>query len=148
MSDYLAERIRATSNVVVHEKTEIEALLGGSHLEAVRVRNRTTGSTSLHSCAAVFVFIGAEPAAGWLPTQIARGGKGFLLTGADVLASGLWPRSDREPCALETSVPGVLAAGDIRAGSVKRVGFAVGDGSLAVTCAHRLITINGRGERG
>ena len=66
----------------------------------------------------------------------------LVLTGTDVIASGLWPRSDREPCALETSVPGVLAAGDIRAGSVKRVGFAVGDGSLAVTCAHRLASIN------
>jgi thioredoxin reductase (NADPH) len=143
MSEYLAERIRATSTVVVHEKTEVEALLGGSHLEAIRVRNSATGATTQHSCAAVFVFIGAEPAAEWLPAQIARDAKGFLLTGADVLASGSWPRSDREPCALETSVPGVLAAGDIRAGSVKRVGFAVGDGSLAVTCAHRLITING-----
>jgi hypothetical protein len=85
----------------------------------------------------------AEPAAEWLPAEIARDEKGFLLTGADVLASGSWPRKDREPCALETNVPGVLAAGDIRAGSVKSVGFAVGDGSLAVTCAHRLITING-----
>src|SRR5262249_41883530 len=121
MSEYLAERIRATSNVVVHEKTEVEALLGGSHLEAARVRNRLTGATTEHSCAAVFVFIGAEPGAEWLPAQIARDAKGFLLTGADVLASGAWPRSDREPCPLETSVPGVLAAGDIRAGSVKRV---------------------------
>jgi thioredoxin reductase (NADPH) len=143
MSEYLAERIRATSNVVVHEQTEVEALYGGSHLEAIRVRNRATGTSTQHSCAAVFVFIGAEPAAGWLPANIARDAKGFVLTGADVLASGSWPRSDREPCALETSVPGVLAAGDIRAGSVKRVGFAVGDGSLAVTCAHRLITIKG-----
>jgi thioredoxin reductase (NADPH) len=90
----------------------------------------------------VFVFIGAEPAAGWLPTEIARDAKGFVLTGTDVIASGLWPRPDREPCPLETSVPGVLAAGDIRAGSVKRVGFAVGDGSLAVACAHRLVSIN------
>jgi thioredoxin reductase (NADPH) len=142
MSEYLAARIRATSNVVVHERTEIEALYGASHLEAIRVRNSVTGASTQHSCAAVFVFIGAEPAAAWLPTEIARDDKGFLLTGADVLASGVWPRSDRKPCPLETSVPGVLAAGDIRAGSVKRVGFAVGDGSLAVSCAHRLITIN------
>jgi thioredoxin reductase (NADPH) len=142
MSEYLAERVRATPNVIVHEKTEVEALRGRSHLEVIRVRNRLTGATTQHSCAAVFVFIGAEPAAAWLPPEIARDAKGFVLTGAEVLASGLWPRSDREPCSLETSVPGVLAAGDIRAGSVKRVGFAVGDGSLAVTCAHRLISIN------
>jgi thioredoxin reductase (NADPH) len=141
MSEYLAERIRAAPNVVVHEQTEIETLLGGRHLEAVRVRDHATGAATQLPCAAVFVFIGAEPAAEWLPAEIARDDKGFLLTGADVVASGLWSRSDRQPCPLETSVPGVLAAGDIRAGSVKRVGFAVGDGSLAVACAHRLISI-------
>jgi thioredoxin reductase (NADPH) len=141
MSEYLAERIRVAPNVVVHERAEIEALYGGQHLEAVRVRRNATGTATQLPCAAVFVFIGAEPAAKWLPAEIARDAKGFLLTGADVVGSGLWPRSDREPCPLETSVPGVLAAGDIRAGSVKRVGFAVGDGSLAVACAHRIISI-------
>jgi thioredoxin reductase (NADPH) len=142
MSEYLVERIRAAPNVVVHEQTEIEALDGGRCLEAVRLRHNVTGAATQLACAAVFVFIGAEPAAEWLPAAIARDARGFVLTGADVLASGLWPRSDREPCPLETSVPGVLAAGDIRAGSVKRVGFAVGDGSLAVACAHRLASIN------
>jgi thioredoxin reductase (NADPH) len=142
MSEYLVERIRAAPNVVVHEQTEIEALDGGRHLEAIRVRNNVAGAVAQLPCAAVFVFIGAEPAAEWLPADIARDAKGFLLTGADVVASGSWPRSDREPCPLETSVPGVLAAGDIRAGSVKRVGFAVGDGSLAVACAHRLASID------
>jgi thioredoxin reductase (NADPH) len=141
MSEYLAERIRAASNVVVHEQTEIEALRGDRHLEAVRLRNNLTGADALLPCAAVFVFIGAVPAAEWLPTEIARDAKGFVLTGTDVIASGLWSRSDREPCPLETSIPGVLAAGDIRSGSVKRVGFAVGDGSLAVACAHRLVSI-------
>jgi thioredoxin reductase (NADPH) len=142
MSEYLAERIRAAPNVVVHEQTEIDALHGGRHLEAIRLRNNVTGAATQLPCAAVFVFIGAEPAAQWLPAEIARDAKGFVLTGADVAAAGSWPRSDREPCPLETSVPGVLAAGDIRAGSVKRVGFAVGDGSLAVACAHRLVSIN------
>jgi thioredoxin reductase (NADPH) len=142
MSEYLVERIRAAANVVVHEQTEIEALHGDGHLEAMRLRNNLTGAATQLPCAAVFVFIGADPAAEWLPAEIARDAKGFVLTGTDVIASGLWPRSDREPCPLETSLPGVLAAGDIRAGSVKRVGFAVGDGSLAVTCAHRLISIN------
>jgi thioredoxin reductase (NADPH) len=141
MSEYLVERIRAATNVVVHEQTEIEALHGGCHLEAMRVRNNITGAATQLPSAAVFVFIGAEPAAQWLPAGLARDAKGFVLTGTDVLAAGLWPRSDREPCPLETSLPGVLAAGDIRAGSVKRVGFAVGDGSLAVACAHRLISI-------
>jgi thioredoxin reductase (NADPH) len=141
MSEYLAERIRAAPNVVVHEQTEIEALHGGRLLEAIGLRNNGTGAVTQLPCAAVFVFIGAEPAAAWLPAEIARDAKGFVLTGTDVVASGSWPRSDRDPCPLETSVPGVLAAGDIRAGSVKRVGFAVGDGSLAVACAHRLVSI-------
>jgi len=141
MSEYLAQRIRAASNVVVHEQTEIGALHGSRHLEAIRLRNNNTRAATQLPCAAVFVFIGAEPVAEWLPSEIARDAKGFVLTGTDVIGSGLWPRSDREPCPLETSVPGVLAAGDIRAGSVKRVGFAVGDGSLAVACAHRLVSI-------
>jgi len=142
MSEYLVQRIGAAANVVVHEQTEIESLHGGRCLEALRLRNNATGAAAQLPCAAVFVFIGAEPAAEWLPAEISRDDKGFVLTGADVLASCRWPRSDRQPCPLETSVPGVLAAGDLRAGSVKRVGFAVGDGSLAVACAHRLVSIS------
>src|SRR5262249_32776967 len=142
MSESLVQRIRAAPNVVLHEHTEIEALLGDRLLEAIRLRNNGTGAATQLPCAAVFVFIGAEPAAEWLPADIARDAKGFVLTGADVLAAGLWPRSDREPCPLETSVPGGLAAGDSRAGSVRRVGFAVGYGSLAVACAHRLVSIH------
>jgi thioredoxin reductase (NADPH) len=142
MSEYLAERIRAAGNVTVHEQTEVDSLHGDRHLEAIGLRNKATTATAKLPCAAVFVFIGAEPAADWLPAQIARDAKGFVLTGGDVVASGAWPRPDRTPCPLETSVPGVLAAGDIRAGSVKRVGFAVGDGSLAVACAHRLVSIH------
>jgi thioredoxin reductase (NADPH) len=86
----------------------------------------------------VFVFIGADPGCSWLPAEIARNKLGYILTGSDALKSGKWPLTEREPCTLETSVPGILAAGDIRAGSTKRVGFAVGDGSLAVTCVHQL----------
>jgi thioredoxin reductase (NADPH) len=89
----------------------------------------------------VFVFIGAEPGCAWLPEAIARDKLGYILTGTDALRSGSWPLTNREPCPLETTVPGILAAGDIRAGSTKRVGFAVGDGSLAVTCVHKLVAI-------
>jgi thioredoxin reductase (NADPH) len=141
MSEYLVERIRTAANVVVHEQTEIDSLHGDRHLEAISLRNNVTRAAMQLPCAAVFVFIGSEPAAQWLPAEIARDAKGFVLTGIDVATSGLWPRSDREPCPLETSVPGILAAGDIRAGSVKRVGFAVGDGSQAVASAHRLVSI-------
>jgi thioredoxin reductase (NADPH) len=141
MSQYLSQRIQATANVVVHEQTEVEAIHGNRRMEAIALRNKATQSTLQLPCSAVFVFIGAEPSAEWLPLEIARDDKGYLLTGTDVVRSGLWPRGDRDPCPLETTVPGVLAAGDIRSGSTKRVGFAVGDGSLAVTCAHRLLSI-------
>ncbi|HEV3418289.1 MAG TPA: NAD(P)/FAD-dependent oxidoreductase, partial [Pirellulales bacterium] len=141
MSKYLSERIRATANVVIHEQTEIEAIQGNRRMEAIALRNNATKVQREVPCSAVFVFIGAEPAAEWLPAEIARDANGYLLTGTDVVRSGLWPRGDRDPCPLETTVPGVLAAGDIRSGSTKRVGFAVGDGSLAVTCAHRLLSI-------
>jgi thioredoxin reductase (NADPH) len=138
MSDYLSQRIRATRNVVVHEQTEIDAVDGTRRMEEIELK---TGSTKERiPCSAVFVFIGAEPSAQWLPSHIARDSNGYLLTGTDVLRSGHWSRGDRDPCPLETSIPGVLAAGDIRSGSTKRVGFAVGDGSLAVTCAHRLLS--------
>jgi thioredoxin reductase (NADPH) len=141
MSKYLSERIRATANVMIHELTEIEAIQGNRRMDAIALRNNGTKARSEVPCSAVFVFIGAEPAAEWLPAEIARDANGYLLTGTDVVRSGLWPRGDRDPCPLETTVPGVLAAGDIRSGSTKRVGFAVGDGSLAVTCAHRLLSI-------
>ena len=76
-----------------------------------------------------------------MPDTIMRDRLGYLLTGVDAMQSGRWPLKDREPCPLETTVPGILAAGDIRSGSTKRVGFAVGYGSLAVTCVHKLTAI-------
>ncbi|REK12762.1 MAG: FAD-binding protein [Planctomycetota bacterium] len=141
MSSYLAQRIRAAGNVVIHEHTEIEALRGDWHVETIDIANKVTQATSQLPCAAVFVFIGAEPAAEWLPAAMGRDRAGYLLTGTEVVRSGQWPRADRDPCPLETTIPGILAAGDIRSGSTKRVGFAVGDGSLAVTCLHQLLSI-------
>jgi thioredoxin reductase (NADPH) len=141
MSEYLANRIRATANVVIHEQTEIDALAGNHRLEEITLKSNNGAAKRTMPCSAVFVFIGAEPSAQWLPAEIGRDANGYLLTGTDVVRSGLWKRTDRDPCPLETTLPGVLAAGDIRAGSTKRVGFAVGDGSLAVTCAHRLLSI-------
>jgi thioredoxin reductase (NADPH) len=141
MSEYLANRIRATANVVIHEQTEIDAVSGDRRVEEITLKSNNGSAKRRMTCSAVFVFIGAEPAAQWLPTEIGRDTNGYLLTGTDAIRSGLWKRTDRDPCPLETTLPGVLAAGDIRAGSTKRVGFAVGDGSLAVTCAHRLLSI-------
>ena len=141
MSEYLANRLRATANVVVHEQTEIDTINGDRRIQEITLKNHAGPKRPL-PCSAVFVFIGAEPSAAWLPSEIGRDAKGYLLTGTDVIRSGLWPRGDRDPCPLETTLPGILAAGDIRSGSTKRVGFAVGDGSLAVTCAHRLLSIH------
>src|SRR5437773_3118532 len=136
MSDYLVDRIRGASNIVVHEGEEITAVHGAPRLESIMMKSGETIPLS-----AIFVFIGAEPGGTWFPEGIVRDKLGYILTGVDALQSGRWPLQDREPCPLETTVPGILAAGDIRAGSTKRVGFAVGDGSLAVTCVHKLTAI-------
>ena len=149
MSDYLVGRIRATTNIKVHEGVQIAAVHGERKLESIALKAFDPDGDSEKdgtlgeglSVAAVFVFIGAEPGCSWIPSKIARDKLGYILTGVDALRSGAWPLKDREPCPLETTVPGILAAGDIRAGSTKRVGFAVGDGSLAVTCVHKLIAI-------
>jgi thioredoxin reductase (NADPH) len=141
MSEYLSQRIRAAANVVIHEQTELEAVGGNRRLETIVLKDNATGARREIACSAVFVFIGAEPSGEWLPAEIGRDANGYVLIGTDVVRSGLWKRTDRDPCPLETTIPGVLAAGDIRSGSTKRVGFAVGDGSLAVTCVHRLLSI-------
>ncbi len=149
MSEYLVGRIRATRNIVVHEGVEIAAAHGEHRLESVTLRafnpngseSKSEGSSETLPISAAFVFIGADPGCSWLPETLARDPLGYIMTGIDALRSGHWPLKDREPCPLETTIPGVLAAGDIRAGSTKRVGFAVGDGSLAVTCVHKLVAI-------
>jgi thioredoxin reductase (NADPH) len=148
MSDYLVGRIHAAPNILVHEGVEVAGVHGERRLESLTVKafnpNRdssTNDAPQTIPVSAVFVFIGAEPGGSWLPSAVARDPLGYVLTGVDALKSGRWPLTTREPCPLETTVPGILAAGDIRSGSTKRVGFAVGDGSLAVTCVHKLTAI-------
>jgi thioredoxin reductase (NADPH) len=140
MSSYLADRIRATPNIRVRTGVEIDAVEGASGaIEAVTLVSREGASPAgTLAVAAVFAFIGAEPHTAWLPDAVDRDELGYLRAGTDLTRTGRWPVADREPCPLETSIPRVLAAGDVRCGSTKRVGFAVGDGSLAVTCVHRL----------
>ncbi len=137
MSEYLADRVRAAPNVHVHTGVEVAEVFGNSQIESVDLRHRDDGHLSRLACNAVFVFIGCEPRCDWLPDSVARDEKGFLLTGTEAARSGQWPL-DRAPCPLETTLPRVMAAGDVRSESTKRVGFAVGDGSLAVTCTHHL----------
>jgi thioredoxin reductase (NADPH) len=139
MSDYLARRIERHEKIEVVRHVEVDAVKGESALTGIRLRDVRNGSHRDLDCSAVFVFIGAQPRTSWLPPSIAVDSKGFILTGADAVQSELWPLPDREPCTVETTCPGVFAAGDVRSNTTKRVAFAVGDGALAVTCAHRVL---------
>jgi thioredoxin reductase (NADPH) len=136
MSDYLAHRIERHEKLEVVRHVEVAKLRGNGTLTGLQLRD---GGFRDLDCPAVFVFIGAQPHTAWMPPSIAVDAKGFILTGADAAHSGRWPRTDREPCAVETTCPGVFAAGDVRSNTTKRVAFAVGDGALAVTCAHRVL---------
>jgi thioredoxin reductase (NADPH) len=139
MSDYLARRIERHPRIEVIRNVEVDAIAGDGTIAGLRLRDLREGGARDLDCTAVFVFIGAEPRTGWMPTGIALDSKGFILTGADAAKSDRWPLTDREPCIVETTSPGVFAAGDVRSGTTKRVAFAVGDGALAVTCAHRVL---------
>jgi len=141
MSRYLIERILAHPNIIVHENTVISKVIGDTSIEEIEIDHK--GVRSKLPVNAVFVFIGADPGAGWLPDAIKRDEKGFILTGEETLQSGHWPLKDRAPTRSETTVPGILAAGDVRSGSTKRVGFAVGDGSQCVSCVHELLALGG-----
>jgi thioredoxin reductase (NADPH) len=139
MSDYLARRIEGHRKIQVLRHVEVDAIEGDGAVTGLRLRHVQDGSAPKLECSALFVFIGAKPRTGWLPPSIAVDSKGFILTGADAARSDRWPLIDREPCTVETTCPGVFAAGDVRSGTTKRVAFAVGDGVLAVTCAHRVL---------
>ena len=136
MSSYLAERVEGAGNVEVRRQTEIRQLRGDTRLEGVDVEHGPTGAIQQLAASAVFSFIGASPRTAWLPAAIETDDKGFVLTGRDLAARR--PATDvRPPFALETSHPGVFAAGDVRHGSVKRVASAVGEGAMAVTFVHQ-----------
>jgi thioredoxin reductase (NADPH) len=137
MSDYLHKRILASRNIIVHEETTVAAVRGDQSIDGIEVLEK--GEKEFISLAAIFVFIGAEPCGDWLPEDIGRDDQGFILTGSGASKSGKWPLADREPCPLETTIPRILAVGDVRSGSTKRVGFAVGDGAQSVACVHSLI---------
>jgi thioredoxin reductase (NADPH) len=136
MSRYLIARIEARREIIFKPWTEIEALEGGTHLERVRWRNTKTGATETHDIQHIFMMTGANPNTAWLGDCLALDEKHFIKTGADLGPD--W-RVSRPPYLLETSVPGIFAVGDIRAGSVKRVASAVGEGSMAVQFVHRIL---------
>ncbi|HXJ39921.1 MAG TPA: FAD-dependent oxidoreductase [Bryobacteraceae bacterium] len=145
MSRYLIERLTENPRVELHFNTEIVALEGDTHLQHVVWRNRKTGEVSTHDIAHVFIMAGASPQTGWLRGCLALDDKGFILTGRDLAAADGqdgnpgWTLA-RPPQMLETSLPGVFAVGDARAGNVKRVASAVGEGAISVHMVHRAIT--------
>src|SRR5215469_2856710 len=142
MSRYLIRRIEESSNITLRTHTEIVALEGDDHLESVRWQNNRTGQTEEHKIRHVFVMTGANPNTSWLDGCIALDSKGFIKTGADLsqenLSTAQWSLA-RQPYLLETSLPGVLAVGDVRGGSIKRVASAVGEGSSAISIIHKVL---------
>ncbi|MBA2455346.1 MAG: FAD-dependent oxidoreductase [Nocardioidaceae bacterium] len=141
MSQYLVERIRSAGNIDVRLRSDVVAARGDGHLEALTLADRAANTEEEVPTSWLFVFIGATPRTDWLGTDVVRDDKGFVITGPDLLASAQaarWPLS-RAPFALETSVPGVFAAGDVRLDSMKRVASAVGEGAMSVYLAHRYL---------
>jgi thioredoxin reductase (NADPH) len=148
MSRYLVERIRRAHNVELLANTEVRELVGEDYLEGVGVEDNRSGShrRSL-GAGALFVFIGAEANTGWLEGAVELDERGFVLTGValerEALEGELWGGFSREPFLLETSLPGVFAAGDVRSGSIKRVASAVGEGAMAVRLVHQYLAGTG-----
>ncbi|HET7304537.1 MAG TPA: FAD-dependent oxidoreductase [Segeticoccus sp.] len=141
MSRYLVERITSAPNIEVRCRTEVVGARGDGHLEWLTLADRGAGTTEEVPTNWLFVFIGASPRTEWLGPDVVRDEKGFIVTGPDLLAPGrevAWPLS-RPPLTLESSVPGVFAAGDVRLDSMKRVASAVGEGAMAVYLIHRYL---------
>ena len=135
MSSYLVRRIEQTPNIELLCNTTVRQMNGNGHLASVDIVHSETGEEQTVETPGVFSFIGADPRTSWLPQEIERDEKGFVRTGADLARSPYWS-SGRQPLLLETSRPGVFAAGDVRSGSVKRVASAVGEGAMAVQFVH------------
>ena len=139
MSHYLIDQIAATPNIRVRPLTTVEAVEGVDRLERVVVSSVDTGLTVAEEFDAMFILIGAKPHSEWLPPAVLRDAKGFVLTGRDsAICDGFtrfWKES-RQPLPLETTVPGVFAAGDVRAGAMNRVAAAVGEGAQVVAALH------------
>jgi thioredoxin reductase (NADPH) len=138
MSSYLADRVERAANVEVLCHTEVRRLLGEERLEGVEIEDTRTGQTHTIDTPALFSFIGAVPRTAWLPEQIETDAKGFIHTGRALVCSLDWPL-EREPFLLETTHPGVFAAGDVRLGSIPRVASAVGEGAMAIKFVHEYL---------
>ena len=146
MSDYLARRVTAQKNIEILYCTEIRRMVGEQKLEAVELENKKTGERREVKTPAVFSMIGAKPCTEWLPIEIERDERGFIKTGNAVADSPLWRASKHQPGPMETSAPGIFAAGDVRSGSVKRCAAAVGEGGMAVAGVHLRLAASDNGK--
>jgi thioredoxin reductase (NADPH) len=143
MSSYLVSAIESTPNVVVRHRTEVVDGAGDGPLDRITLADHANDTVDEVSAAALFVMIGGEPHTQWLPDEIARDAQGYLVTGRDLLEQpGVRWSQEREPLPLETSMPGVFAAGDVRQGSIKRVASGVGEGATVVRLVHEHLRIN------
>jgi thioredoxin reductase (NADPH) len=144
MSKYLIEQIGKTPNIHVRVGTEVECVEGEGHVQRVGLKSIADGRCVMEEADALFVYIGTRPHSEWLPPTVLRDSKGFVLTGRDLMAAEpyarMWKES-REPLVLETSVPGVFAAGDVRANAMNRVASAVGEGAMMVRLAHEYLAL-------
>ena len=144
MSQYLVDQLSRQANVKVETEVEVTGVQGHDSLEAIEVASRRSGRRELRPSDGLFVLIGGEPVTAWLPPAVIRDEWGYVCTGRDVMdllperAQGTWPL-ERDPYLLETSVPGILAVGDVRHASIKRVSAAVGEGSMAIAVAHQYL---------
>ncbi|WP_214411709.1 FAD-dependent oxidoreductase [Sphaerisporangium fuscum] len=142
MSHYLIHQIESHANIEVHPHTQVVAGEGGDHLERLTLCDPRSGRVRTVDTSWLFIFIGAEPRTDWLAKAVVRDDRGFVVTGPDLVTDGSRPPGwtlPRDPYHLETSIPGVFAAGDVRADSVKRVASAVGEGAMAVSLIHRYL---------
>jgi thioredoxin reductase (NADPH) len=143
MSRYLIKQLGGKSNVRVQLRSEVVAAHGDTHLTAIDVRDGRSAKVRRHECGGLFIFIGADAETGWLPAEIARDARGYVLTGDDVVKAGRWSHG-RDPYLLESSLPGVFACGDVRLSPVKRVASAVGEGSMAIAFVHKYLQQDAR----
>ncbi|WP_454049532.1 FAD-dependent oxidoreductase [Cellulomonas sp. Marseille-Q8402] len=140
MSQYLVDQIAVNPRITVETRSEVVGLHGTEELEQIDVADRRTGEVTRRDTAVLFVMIGADARTDWLPAEVARDRNGYVLTGPHARDSGAWPHP-RDPFALETTAPGVFAAGDVRSGSVKRVAAGVGEGGMAIAFAHQYLAL-------
>ncbi len=138
MCQYLVDQLATRPNIVVIPSVEVLALHGDTAIEAIEIGAPGTSETTWLRSDGLFMFIGADTATAWLPPEIARDKRGYVLTGSDVAAAGRW-ELERDPYLLETSMPGIFACGDVRFGPVKRVAAAVGEGSMAIAFVHQYL---------